>query len=89
MDKQLLDLIVRCSDFNPENRPTIKEVLNHDFFNFGLKKHSSKRNYISNNLILEKSKENNQSIINSTSSSQESCKYDTQLLNSCESNMKI
>lgn len=91
MDQQLMDLVIRCVDKNPQNRPTIEEILDHEFFNIGIRKRIEKRNNNNYklNLALEKTKENEQCTSNATSSSQESCKYDEQMLNSFESNLKF
>ena len=86
MDKELLNLILRCVDMNPQNRPTIQEILEHEFFDMGIKKQSLKNN---NNIALEKSKINDQNSSNSNSSSQDSIKTYSQIANSYESSMKI
>lgn len=86
MDKNLLHIILKCLDLNPKNRPTIEEILDNEFFDFGIRKHSLKNN---NNIILQKTKLNEQNYSNSDSLSQDSIKSDSQLLNPYESNMKI
>ena len=85
MDKNLLHIILKCLDLNPKNRPTIKEILDNEFFDFGIRKHSLMNN---NNIILQKTKLNEQNYSNSDSLSQDSIKSDSQLLNPYESNMK-
>lgn len=88
MDGKLKDLVSKCLDVNPQKRPTIEEVMDHEFFDFGLKKKKSGEKMMMN-LKLEKSKENNLNSSNSNGSSQESCSYEPRLLNSCESDLSI
>lgn len=70
MDKQLLDLIRHCLAFNPKKRPTIDEVLNHEFFDFC--NHMCKKDYSDDKL-----KNNNMcSEFSSSSNSQSSKNFD-------------
>lgn len=82
MDKQLYDLVLHCLDKNPKKRPTINEVINHEFFDLYHWENSMKNNNFNERKLLAK-KVNN--IEESSSTSHESTSYENQDVNSYES----
>ncbi|KAK8846200.1 hypothetical protein M9Y10_020206 [Tritrichomonas musculus] len=89
MNKKLKELVIKCTDKDPKNRPTIEEIINDDYFNFGGKKNITKNNNLAQiNLLIEKTKKNtNQSF--SSSSNQEKYEYEPKIPETYESNLKF
>ena len=83
INKQLKNLVLKCTDKDPINRPTIEEIINDEFFDVEGKKIASKDNNLAQlNLINHKLNQN--SLLN-----QEKQRFVPQNLDSFESNLKI
>lgn len=82
MDKKLKNLVLKCTALDPENRPTIDEILNDEYFDSCLRKkiNSKDNNLGQNSLLIEKQ----YSYLSSSSSSQEKSKVSQQSFDSNE-----